>query len=126
MTGAAPCSTSCGMRHVIRELGDGWALLHIDRHLLHDLSGPPALAEVAARGLTVHDPELVFATPDHAVSSQPGRNGTTYVPGGKLWTRAARPHARGRRAPVRPRPAGAGHRPRDGPRARHRAARASP
>ena len=26
--------------HVIRELGNGWALLHVDRHLLHDLSGP--------------------------------------------------------------------------------------
>lgn len=72
--------------HVIRELGDGWALLHIDRHLLHDLSGPPALAEVTARGLPVHDPDLVFATPDHAMSSQPGRHGLTYVPGGKLWT----------------------------------------
>ena len=72
--------------HVIRELGDGWALLHVDRHLLHDLSGPPALAEVTARGLPVHDAELVFATPDHAMSSQPGRNGLTYVPGGKLWT----------------------------------------
>jgi len=33
--------------HVVRDLGDGWALLHIDRHLLHDLSGPPALAEIA-------------------------------------------------------------------------------
>jgi 3-isopropylmalate/(R)-2-methylmalate dehydratase large subunit len=71
--------------HVIRELGEGWAVLHIDRHLLHDLSGPPALAEVTARGLPLHDPELVFATPDHAMSSQPGRNGMTYVPGGKLW-----------------------------------------
>jgi len=72
--------------HVIRDLGDGWALLHIDRHLLHDLSGPPALAEVTGRGMRLHDPELVFATPDHAMSSQPGRNGLTYVPGGKLWT----------------------------------------
>ena len=25
--------------HVVRDLGGGWALLHIDRHLLHDLSG---------------------------------------------------------------------------------------
>ena len=33
--------------HVVRDLGDGWALLHIDRHLLHDLSGPPALADAA-------------------------------------------------------------------------------
>ncbi|AOZ02781.1 3-isopropylmalate dehydratase [Cupriavidus sp. USMAHM13] len=72
--------------HVVRELGDGWALLHIDRHLLHDLSGPPALAEVAARGLPLHDPALVFATPDHAVSSQPGRDGTTYLPGARLWS----------------------------------------
>lgn len=70
--------------HVIRDLGDGWALLHIDRHLLHDLSGPPALADVTARGLQLHNPELVFSTPDHAVSSQPGRIATTYPIGGKL------------------------------------------
>lgn len=70
--------------HVISDLGNGWALLHIDRHLLHDLSGPPALAEVLARGMTLHDPELVFATPDHAVSSQPGRIATTFALGGKL------------------------------------------
>jgi len=72
--------------HVVQELDDGWVLLHIDRHLLHDLSGPPALEEVAARGLQLHDSSLAFATVDHAVASQPGRDGTTYVPGGKLWT----------------------------------------
>jgi 3-isopropylmalate/(R)-2-methylmalate dehydratase large subunit len=71
--------------HVVKELGEGWSLLHVDRHLLHDLSGGPALAEVAARGLPVHDPALVSATPDHAISSRPGRDGTTYVPGGRLW-----------------------------------------
>jgi 3-isopropylmalate/(R)-2-methylmalate dehydratase large subunit len=70
--------------HVVRDLGAGWALLHIDRHLLHDLSGPPALGEVQARGLPLHDPELVFATPDHAVSSQPGRVATTFALGGRL------------------------------------------
>ena len=32
--------------HVVADLGDGWALLHIDRHLLHDLSGGRALEEV--------------------------------------------------------------------------------
>lgn len=72
--------------HVVRDLGDGWALLHIDRHLLHDLSGSASLADMAKRGLAVHDPDLVFATPDHAVSTRPGRDGTTYVPGGKLWS----------------------------------------
>lgn len=72
--------------HVVRDLGDGWALLHIDRHLLHDLSGPPAMAEVARRGLPLHDPALAFATPDHAVSSAPGRTATTYPLGGRLLT----------------------------------------
>lgn len=70
--------------HVVRTLGDGWALLHIDRHLLHDLSGPPAMAEVAARGLPLHNPELDFATPDHAASSQPGRTPGTFPLGGRL------------------------------------------
>jgi 3-isopropylmalate/(R)-2-methylmalate dehydratase large subunit len=72
--------------HVVRDLGDGWALLHIDRHLLHDLSGPPALSEVLTRGMALHNPELVFATPDHAVSSQPGRTPMTYPLGGRLWS----------------------------------------
>jgi 3-isopropylmalate/(R)-2-methylmalate dehydratase large subunit len=70
--------------HVIRDLGDGWALIHIDRHLLHDLSGGPAMAEVAERGLPLHNPELAFATADHAVSSKPGRIATTFPLGGKL------------------------------------------
>jgi 3-isopropylmalate/(R)-2-methylmalate dehydratase large subunit len=72
--------------HVVRDLGDGWALLHIDRHLLHDLSGSASLADMAERGLAVHDPALVFATPDHAVSTRPGRDGTTYLAGSKLWS----------------------------------------
>lgn len=72
--------------HVVRDLGDGWALLHIDRHLLHDLSGSASLADMAERGLAVHDPDLVFATPDHAVSTRPGRDGMTYVAGSKLWS----------------------------------------
>lgn len=71
--------------HVVRDLGDGWALLHIDRHMLHDLSGSASLADLAERGLHVHDPELAFATPDHAVSTRPGRDGNTYAGGSRLW-----------------------------------------
>ncbi len=71
--------------HVVRDLGCGWSLLHIDRHLLHDLSGPPALAGVRRRGLSVRNPELVFATPDHIVSSQPGRTGASFAPGKRLY-----------------------------------------
>lgn len=70
--------------HVVRELGDGWALLHIDRQLMHDLGGGPAFAEIDRRGLKLRNPELDFAVPDHAVSSAPGRVATTFPLGGKL------------------------------------------
>ena len=60
-------------QHVVRDLGNDWALLHIDRHVLHDLSGPPALAELKDRNLSIRNPELTFATPDHLVSSGPTR-----------------------------------------------------
>ena len=71
--------------HVVADLGEGWSLLHIDRHLLHDLSGTAGLFALAQKGLPVRNPELAFATPDHAVSSAPGRTGTTFEPGAKLW-----------------------------------------
>jgi len=85
MTGPRTILDKIWDAHVVRDLGDGWSLLHIDRHLLHDLSGPPALAGVRSRGLPVRNPELVFATPDHIVSSQPGRTGATYAPGARLY-----------------------------------------
>ncbi len=63
-------------RHVVAHLADGAALLHIDRNLLHDLSGARGLAEVRAKGYKLRNPELTFATVDHAVSTVPGRDGT--------------------------------------------------
>ncbi len=60
--------------HAVADLGDGYELLHVDRNLLHDLSGGKALAEVEQRGLQVHRPELTIAVPDHAVSTAPGRH----------------------------------------------------
>jgi 3-isopropylmalate/(R)-2-methylmalate dehydratase large subunit len=65
-------------RHVVVDFGDGSALLHVDRHLVHDLGGGPAYAELERRGLAVHSPELTFATPDHVVSSAPGRTGSEH------------------------------------------------
>jgi 3-isopropylmalate/(R)-2-methylmalate dehydratase large subunit len=63
--------------HVVADLGDGYALLHVDRHLLHDLGGGRAVADIKEKGYRLRDPGLTFATPDHAVSSAPGRAGTT-------------------------------------------------
>ncbi|MGB3289344.1 MAG: 3-isopropylmalate dehydratase large subunit [Burkholderiaceae bacterium] len=73
--------------HSIAQYEDGWTLLHIDRQLLHDLSGTASLNMLSSRGLRVCNPELAFATPDHAVSTAPGRTPFTYAAGGKLWQR---------------------------------------
>jgi 3-isopropylmalate/(R)-2-methylmalate dehydratase large subunit len=59
--------------HVIKDLGDDWSLLHIDRNLLHDLSGPYAFAQVRERSESVAQPRLGFAVADHAISSAVGR-----------------------------------------------------
>jgi 3-isopropylmalate/(R)-2-methylmalate dehydratase large subunit len=61
--------------HVVDTLAPGIDLLHIDRHLLHDLGGGDAIGQLLQRGLPVRDPELTFATPDHVVETRPGRTG---------------------------------------------------
>jgi 3-isopropylmalate/(R)-2-methylmalate dehydratase large subunit len=66
-------------QHVIARISDDTDLLHIDRHLLHDLGGSRGLLDLKSRNLSVHNPELTFATPDHAISSARGRAGTTKV-----------------------------------------------
>lgn len=58
--------------HEIVDLGDGFSLLHVDRHMLHDGSGP-VLARLKERGRSVSQPDLCFATLDHVVSTAPGR-----------------------------------------------------
>ena len=71
--------------HVVADLGEGWNLLHIDRQLLHDLSGSRALEQLEEGGLTVREPSMAFATADHAVSTAPGRTQATYAPGKALY-----------------------------------------
>lgn len=60
--------------HVVDSIADGVDLIHIDRHLLHDLNGVGGLREIKRLGYRVRNPELTFATPDHAISSEPGRD----------------------------------------------------
>jgi 3-isopropylmalate/(R)-2-methylmalate dehydratase large subunit len=67
--------------HVIAEQGNDTVLLHVDRHILHDLGGALGLMDLKKRGLPVHNPELTVATPDHTMSSAPGRVGT--IPKGR-------------------------------------------
>ena len=53
-------------RHVVTERPDGFTLLYIDRHLLHDGSAG-AFERLRAAGQKVRAPEKCFATPDHYV-----------------------------------------------------------
>ncbi|MBL0421647.1 3-isopropylmalate dehydratase large subunit [Ramlibacter sp. AW1] len=57
-------------RHVVAELGDGFALLHVDRHVVPDFNGN-AFTHLRRRGLKVRNPELTFASADHSVSTEP-------------------------------------------------------
>jgi 3-isopropylmalate/(R)-2-methylmalate dehydratase large subunit len=66
-------------QHVIAHIGDDTDLLQVDRHLLHDLGGSRGLLDLKSRGLPVHNPELTFATPDHAISTALGRTGTSEI-----------------------------------------------
>jgi 3-isopropylmalate/(R)-2-methylmalate dehydratase large subunit len=54
--------------HAILARPDGAALLHIDRHLVHDGSGN-AFRMLKEKGLAVRRPDRTFATPDHYVST---------------------------------------------------------
>ena len=59
--------------HVILEREDGSTLLHVDRHLIHDIAGI-IISELAERGLPVRRPDRTFAVPDHYTPTR-GRSG---------------------------------------------------
>ena len=69
--------------HAIVEREDGSTLLHVDRHLIHDVAGV-IIGELAERGLPVRRPDKTFAVPDHYAPTT-GRAGSDPL--------AASPHA---------------------------------
>ena len=72
---AVPCTLfeKVWQRHVVEDLGEGFALLHVDRHVLPDFNGS-AFRRLAQRGWALRQPELTFATADHSVSTDPRGN----------------------------------------------------
>jgi 3-isopropylmalate/(R)-2-methylmalate dehydratase large subunit len=62
-------------QHVVEDLGDGVQLLHVDRHLMHELSGQRGQAELKIRGIRMRDPGLTIGSMDHVVSTVPGAKG---------------------------------------------------
>ena len=75
--------------HVVADFGGGRALIHIDRHVLHDLTSPQAFDGLRRAGRMVRNPELTFATQDHLVATTRGRTDDT-VAGGAQLIRALR------------------------------------
>jgi 3-isopropylmalate/(R)-2-methylmalate dehydratase large subunit len=63
--------------HVVEaEAPDRPALIHVDLHLVHEVTSPQAFAELDARGLKVRRPDLTIATIDHSTPTLPaGPNG---------------------------------------------------
>jgi len=60
-------------QHVVAELGDGLDVLHVDRHLVHDVTSPKAFTTLAERSVEVLSPELTFGSPEHSVTILAGR-----------------------------------------------------
>ena len=77
-------------QHRVAQLPDGTDLLHIDRIVLHERSGAPALRRLEEAGRPVFDPALVIGTPDHVVDTIPGRTDSTLVPNGGDFIRIFR------------------------------------
>ncbi len=59
--------------HVIGEVGDGLDLLHVDRHLVHEMTSPKAFDTLSERSVDVMTPELTFGCPEHSVTILAGR-----------------------------------------------------
>ncbi|RJF92274.1 3-isopropylmalate dehydratase large subunit [Noviherbaspirillum saxi] len=51
--------------HVVRDLGDGNALLYIDRHLVHEVTSPQAFEGLRQAERHPWRPRSIIATPDH-------------------------------------------------------------
>src|ERR1700716_3489233 len=68
MTAAQTMFEKIWRRHVVVDRDDGYTLLYVDRHLMHDGSAA-GVAQLRARGLKLRRPDRGFATPDHYVLS---------------------------------------------------------
>ena len=66
-------------RHVIKDYGDGRALIHIDRHFAQEGTSGRAFDGLRQRGLPVRRRDLTLATIDHGISTKPGRTLETWA-----------------------------------------------
>jgi len=80
-------------QHRIVDLPGGESLIHIDRHLLYEVTSPQAFDGLAQARRPVRNASLTFATTDHLVSTERNRSDET-VEGGAELIRAFRTSTR--------------------------------
>lgn len=66
--------------HVIKTFEGGRALIHVDRHLLHEGTSGEPFANLRKLGIAVRRPDLTYAVIDHGLSTLPGRTADSYEP----------------------------------------------
>jgi 3-isopropylmalate/(R)-2-methylmalate dehydratase large subunit len=66
--------------HVIEDLGDGRAVIHIDRHVVQEVTSWQAFDGLRKRGLKVHNLGLTYGVIDHSCATSPGRTAETFEP----------------------------------------------
>lgn len=60
-------------QHVIAHLDDKTDLLHIDKLLLHELTGSVTFQQIGELGVKAASPRDVFSIVDHLIATEPGR-----------------------------------------------------
>jgi 3-isopropylmalate/(R)-2-methylmalate dehydratase large subunit len=66
--------------HVVKDYGDARALIHIDRHFIHEGTSGRAFDGLRRGGLPVRRKDLTFGVIDHGISTLPGRSLETWKP----------------------------------------------
>jgi len=76
--------------HTVADLGDNTFLIHIDRHIVHEISGAHSFMGLKNAGLEVACPDLTLATVDHLLDTYPGRDDQPLIPHASEFIRQLR------------------------------------
>ena len=77
MTGSAPRTLFDKIwdSHIVEQLGDGTAILYIDRHLVHEVTSPQAFEGMRLAGRKLRRPDATIAVADHNIPTTGRREG---------------------------------------------------
>lgn len=87
--GPRTLATKIWDQHVVKQIDEATALLHIDRVFLHERAAG-ILAGAEKEGVRIANPALLCATMDHVIDTDPERTDATKIPRGTEYIRALR------------------------------------